>query len=256
MASGRRLFLAYFGGREPVPALERGMDPAIVTAYAIAIEATGGMALRTERAFTVTRAEAYTRGDLTTRPNSTSARQMIEIWRSGTVMYPKASENTWISASPDLRSAVDHTLVYARPGDVIGELLLLDHGVRGGRGEFAGMSFGRDFLTPQTLASEGHAATFLRLRPYVDAATIVTLAGCQVASNALGRRLLMDIAGLLRVPVQGFVEDQYASPLRPGIEGTTLSCGASVCRPTRVSPFAATIYGAPADYGNVDPGWD
>ena len=95
-----------------------------------------------------------------------------------------------------------------------------------------------------------------QLRPLVDGGTIVTLAGCKVASNAVGRRLLSEIGGLLGVRTQGFVEDQYVSALRPGIEGQTISCGASVCRPSSVTPFASTIYGSPEAYGNVDPGWE
>lgn len=252
----RRLFLAYFGGNEPRPSLTRTMDHAIVTGYAIAVRSTGGMVLSVEERFELTADEAYALGEIDRRPNATAARQVIETWRTGTAMYPKVSENTWISASPSLSRAIRHTLAYAHPGDVLGELLLFDHGVEGADGEFIGMSFGTDFLSPDTLFSQGHAEALKQLRPLVDGGTIVTLAGCKVASNAVGRRLLSEIAGLLGVRTQGFVEDQYVSALRPGIEGQTISCGASVCRPSSVTPFASTIYGSPEAYGNVDPGWE
>ncbi len=231
------------------------MDPAIVTAYAVAVRSLGGMALRGERRFEMTRAQAYATGEVHQRPNPTSAKQMIETWRSGTTMFPAVSNNTSISAAPTLAQAINHSVLYARQGDVLGELLLLDHGVTGPDGNFVGMSFGSDLLSPDTLVSHGHAAALMRLRPFVDPSTIITLAGCQVASNAVGRQLLMSIAALLGVRTQGFVEDQYASALNPGIEGQTLSCGSAVCRPSAVTPFASTVYGAPLPFGNDDPGW-
>lgn len=260
MAGDTRLFLAFFGGREPAPSLDAPgtrMDPAIVTAYAIAVNSLGGYVQDSEQAFSMTREDAYARGLVDDRPRASIAKEVIEIWRAGTVMYPRVSNNTWISASPTFARAIEFAVTYARHHDArIGELLLLDHGAIGADGGFVGMTFGPDFLSPDTLFSQGYAAALERLRPHVDATTVLTLAGCQVASNETGRRLLRLIAGILGVRTQGFVEDQYVSVLRPGIEGETLSCNAAACGPSTVTPFASTIYGVPQPYGNIDPGWE
>lgn len=260
MAGDTRLFLAFFGGREPAPSLDSPgarMDSAIVTAYAIAVNALGGYVQRSEQAFSLSREDAYARGLVNERPRASIAKEVIEIWRTGTVMYPRVSNNTWVSASPTLARAIDFAVTYASSkGAPIGELLLLDHGATGADGGFTGMTFGSDFLSPDTLFSQGHAAALARLRPHLDAASVLTLAGCQVASNELGRRLLRLIAGVLGIRTQGFVEDQYVSALRPGIEGETLSCNAAACGPASVTPFASTIYGSPQAYGNLDPGWE
>jgi hypothetical protein len=272
----RRLFIALFGGRDPglwrVGDREgfdyRNMDGVIGNAYHIAVQALGGETFSQRQTYQITRTEwvqrlARAAPELLSPGNEyeVGARrapdEMVTLEGDRRVAIPAVSNNTFIHPAESLAGAIGMVLTVARPGDKISELLLLDHGLMVGN-RFSSHRFGVDMINENTTALGGtHAQEFLRLRPYVDAQTVITLAGCSVASNDAGRALLSSIARLLGVHTQGFVEDQMV--ILPGIEGRTIHCDPNRCLAAEAAtPFASRVYGdmGARPYGNDDPGWE
>ncbi len=277
---GRRLFIAMFGGLDPRvwKVGDRDgfrydyMDSAIGDAYHIAVEAMGGYSQHVpNHEYQVTR-EEYIRRMRFAEPDYVERGYLDDeialaeerpdelISRVGTLRaaYPPVSNNSFIFPAHDLDTAIGYVETIARPGDVIGELLLLDHGLMAGD-QFTSMSFGKDMISAFSTGPDGghHIDEFARLRPFVDEQTIISLAGCSVASNAEGRQLLINVATILGVRAQGFTEDQFVH--YPGIEGTVVICDPSGCLEnpgSETTPFAQTVYGHPVEYGNDDPGWE
>lgn len=266
----RRVFLAFFGGTFQTGRIERvgdpngTMDSVIRSAYFTAIGALGGDVVHEVQVpYEITRREWLEglqraqpeyfaqHGEMLAREGPPDA--MIELAGEIHRVFHPISDNTWAQPAADIADAVRLALLYLRPGDVIAELVLLDHGLTGSDGQIVAMAFGAGILTPASFEpTQNVAQQLMRLRPWVDDRTVITLAGCSIGSNTTGIEMLRRVAELLGVRAHGYTEDQLV--FYPGIEGGVIECRPSgSCAPVdAATTFAQRIYGVKSgDYGNI-----
>jgi hypothetical protein len=134
-----------------------------------------------------------------------------------------------------VKDMVEKTIL-AAGADKIKHLTILGHAASGtqcvGCGSIGNVKIktGEDFLSVSLVDGKLYNRTedyLAKLVPKFAFDGIVSLGGCQVAAPPDGDTLLRRVSEVLKVPVEGGVDNQR--PLFPGYEGNVVRCNGNLC---------------------------